>query len=90
MPPLFSRLLLAFRINLIQANHVILVEPIMNLSAEHQAIGRIHRIGQLKPTFVHRFLVSGTIEERLYNMLKTFRVRARNWANSEEGFWFTT
>ena len=64
----------ASRLNLIQANHVILVEPIMNLAAEYQAIGRVHRIGQIKPTFVHRFIVSGTIEERLYNMLKTFQV----------------
>ena len=64
----------ASRLNLIQANHVILVEPIMNLAAEYQAVGRIHRIGQVKPTFVHRFIVSGTIEERLYNMLKTFQV----------------
>jgi len=64
-------------LNLIQANHVILVEPIMNLAAEYQAIGRVHRIGQIKPTFVHRFIVSGTIEERLYNMLKTFQEKQK-------------
>ncbi|KAG7174962.1 E3 ubiquitin-protein ligase SHPRH-like [Homarus americanus] len=57
-------------LNLIEARHVILVEPILNPAAELQAIGRVHRIGQTKETIVHRFLVRGTIEERMYHILR--------------------
>nr|XP_045617516.1 E3 ubiquitin-protein ligase SHPRH-like [Procambarus clarkii]XP_045617517.1 E3 ubiquitin-protein ligase SHPRH-like [Procambarus clarkii] len=57
-------------LNIIEARHVILVEPILNPAAELQAIGRVHRIGQTKETIVHRFLVRGTIEERMYHILR--------------------
>lgn len=57
-------------LNIIEAAHVILVEPILNPAAELQAIGRIHRIGQTKETTVHRFLVRDTIEDRMHHILK--------------------
>jgi len=53
-------------LNLIEATHVILIEPCINPSLEAQAIGRVHRIGQTKPTFVHRFVIENTIEQRVY------------------------
>lgn len=58
-------------LNIIEATHVLLVEPILNPAHELQAIGRVHRIGQTKPTFVHRFLIKSTIEERMQTMMKT-------------------
>lgn len=58
-------------LNIIEATHVLLVEPILNPAHELQAIGRVHRIGQTRPTFVHRFLIKSTIEERMQAMLKT-------------------
>nr|XP_032829241.1 E3 ubiquitin-protein ligase SHPRH-like [Petromyzon marinus]XP_032829242.1 E3 ubiquitin-protein ligase SHPRH-like [Petromyzon marinus]XP_032829243.1 E3 ubiquitin-protein ligase SHPRH-like [Petromyzon marinus] len=58
-------------LNIIEATHVILVEPILNPATEMQAIGRVHRIGQTRPTVVHRFAVKSTIEEKMVAMLKS-------------------
>ncbi|XP_071801260.1 E3 ubiquitin-protein ligase SHPRH-like [Asterias amurensis] len=57
-------------LNIIEATHVLLVEPILNPASELQAVGRVHRIGQTRPTVVHRFLVRDTIEERLHAFLQ--------------------
>lgn len=58
-------------LNIIEATHVLLVEPTLNRGQEMQAIGRVHRIGQTKPTCVYRFVMRETIEELLYNLFKS-------------------
>ncbi|XP_073020785.1 uncharacterized protein [Primulina eburnea] len=55
-------------LNLLEAHHVILVEPLLNPAAEAQAVGRVHRIGQKNKTQVHRFIVKDTVEESIYKL----------------------
>jgi E3 ubiquitin-protein ligase SHPRH len=45
------------------ASHVVLVEPLLDPAAERQAVARVDRLGQTRPTVVHRFCVAGTVEE---------------------------
>ncbi|XP_049765054.1 E3 ubiquitin-protein ligase SHPRH [Schistocerca cancellata] len=65
-------------LNLTEATHVLLVEPILNPADELQAIGRVHRIGQKKKTTVHRFLIRGTVEERIYEAMHS---GAKDWSD---------
>lgn len=55
-------------LNLVEAEHVVLVEPCLDVSVERQAVGRVHRIGQTKVTYVHRIVVGGTIEDRILRL----------------------
>jgi SNF2 family DNA or RNA helicase len=55
-------------LNLTEATHVLLVEPSLNPALEAQAVSRVHRIGQTQPTFVHRFIMNGTIEDKVLDI----------------------
>jgi len=52
-------------LNLQQAQHVIFIEPIMDPGEEAQAIGRVDRMGQIKETFIHKFVVRDSVEENV-------------------------
>ena len=56
----------AHGLNLTEAQHVLLLEPVLDPALEAQAIKRVDRIGQTKPTCVHRFLIRDTVEENVY------------------------
>ena len=57
-------------LTLTEANHVIMVEPLVNPAVDLQAISRVHRISQSKDVHVHRFLIKDTIEEKIYKLMK--------------------
>ncbi len=65
-------------INLTRANHVIHFDRWWNPAVENQATDRAFRIGQSKNVFVYKFITSGTIEEKIDEMIE----RKQNLAQS--------
>jgi len=61
-------------LNLVNATHVFLCEPLINTAIELQAIARVHRIGQYHPTTVWMYLVEGTVEKAIYDISVTRRL----------------
>ncbi|KIW12297.1 hypothetical protein PV08_09574 [Exophiala spinifera] len=55
-------------LNLVVASHVFLCEPLINTAIELQAIARVHRIGQYRPTTVWMYLIADTVEESIYEI----------------------
>ncbi|EOD47563.1 putative snf2 family helicase protein [Neofusicoccum parvum UCRNP2] len=55
-------------LNLVNASYVFLMEPLINAAIELQAIARIHRIGQQRPTTVFMYLTVDTVEENIYEI----------------------
>eukprot|EP01137_Pigoraptor_chileana_P007773 Opistho-2@53784 len=52
-------------LNLTAATRIFVLDPWFNSAVENQAINRVHRIGQSRPVVVHRYVVAGTVEERM-------------------------
>lgn len=52
-------------LTLLEATHVFMIEPLLNPGLDSQAINRVHRIGQNKKTYVHRYLITNTIEMKI-------------------------
>jgi len=57
-------------LNLTAANHVIHFDRWWNPAVENQATDRAFRIGQQKNIMVHKFITSGTIEEKIDMMIE--------------------
>lgn len=54
-----------YGLNLTQADHVFLMDPWWNPAVEAQAIDRAHRFGQNRVVNAYRFVMRGTVEERV-------------------------
>ena len=58
-----------FGLNLTAASHVFHFDRWWNPAVENQATDRAHRIGQTRTVHVHKFVVTGTLEERIDRMI---------------------
>jgi SNF2 family DNA or RNA helicase len=75
-------------LNLTSASYVILYDPWWNPAVEDQATDRAHRIGQARSVFVHRLVTTGTVEERIDEMITRKRDLAQRVVGSGES-WLT-
>ncbi|MGP1309296.1 MAG: DEAD/DEAH box helicase [Phycisphaerales bacterium] len=57
-------------LNLTAASHVFHFDRWWNPAVENQATDRAHRIGQTRTVQVHKFIVSGTLEEKIDEMIE--------------------
>ncbi len=75
-----------YGLNLTAADYVVITDPWWNPAAEDQAMGRAHRIGQLRPVTVYRLIAKGTLEEKIVELHHDKRALADGLlAEGEEG-----
>ncbi|MFO7928631.1 MAG: DEAD/DEAH box helicase, partial [Candidatus Humimicrobiaceae bacterium] len=75
-------------LNLTRANHVIHFDRWWNPAVENQATDRAFRIGQKRNVGVHKFIVAGTLEERIDEMIESKINVAKNVIGAGED-WLT-
>ncbi|SCF71104.1 DEAD/DEAH box helicase [Streptomyces sp. Ncost-T10-10d] len=56
-------------LNMQAASVVIICEPQIKPTMEHQAVARAHRMGQIRTVQVHRLLAADSVDERMLNIL---------------------
>jgi superfamily II DNA or RNA helicase len=56
-------------LNLQAASVVVLCEPQVKPTLEHQAVARAHRMGQVRPVQVHRLLTPDSVDDRMLRIL---------------------
>ncbi|KAK4542120.1 hypothetical protein LTR36_007151 [Oleoguttula mirabilis] len=61
-------------LTLVNATHVFICEPLIQTAVELQAIARVHRIGQTRPTTVWMYLINDTVEEAIYDISRQRRL----------------
>ncbi|MEG2017521.1 MAG: DEAD/DEAH box helicase, partial [Clostridium sp.] len=76
-------------LNLTAANHVIHFDRWWNPAVENQATDRAFRIGQTKNVMVHKFITTGTIEEKIDLMIEEKQKLAGDIIGSAGESWIT-
>ena len=69
-------------ISFVGANHVIMLDPSWNSTADAQALARCHRFGQTKKVHCYRFVARNTIEENVMEKANIKDVRRAHVLNS--------
>jgi non-specific serine/threonine protein kinase len=72
-------------LTLTAASHVIHFDRWWNPAIENQATDRAFRIGQKKNVLVHKFIVPGTIEERIDRLIDSKKALAAELLGSDSG-----
>jgi SNF2 family DNA or RNA helicase len=75
-------------LNLTRANHVFHFDRWWNPAVENQATDRVFRIGQTRNVQVHKFVCSGTLEERIHDMIEGKKALAEQVIGTGE-HWLT-
>ena len=75
-------------LNLTRANHVFHVDRWWNPAVENQATDRAFRIGQKRNVQVHKFVCTGTLEEKINDMIESKKQLAEQTVDSGEN-WLT-
>lgn len=75
-------------LNLTRANHVFHVDRWWNPAVENQATDRTFRIGQKQNVQVHKFVCTGTLEERIDEMIESKKQLAEQTVDAGED-WIT-
>jgi SNF2 family DNA or RNA helicase len=89
-PPIFLLSLKAggVGLNLTRASHVFHFDRWWNPAVENQATDRAFRIGQTRNVQVHKFVCSGTLEERIDELIESKKALAEQIVGAGEG-WLT-
>jgi SNF2 family DNA or RNA helicase len=75
-------------LNLTRANHVFHYDRWWNPAIENQATDRAFRIGQTRNVQVHKFVTTGTLEERIHEMIESKKALSEQVVSAGEG-WLT-
>jgi SNF2 family DNA or RNA helicase len=73
-------------LNLTAATHVFHFDRWWNPAVENQATDRAYRIGQTRTVQVHKFVIRGTLEERIDHMIESKTELAENIIGAGEGW----